>query len=360
MMRILLANGEEAVYRTVDELALGISSGMITAGARFFDTSSQGWRSIDAHPEYQEALARAALLVPAADLEPVPLLHQRQGDGPTPGQSRQAIYQMFSLSGAELRARRRLAWLLPVAAGAAVIAAAVTIVSVVTRRGSDVADSAQPATGPTEKPSLVEARLPEDQTVEAMRLAPVNLNSHQVYAMEAAGRHLGDSAMTLGIAGFLRPVRLVSQDSLRRTRAQLQILRALIASYHAAQRGVAMAYRDTATMLARTGFWSRVDQQEWKVFPSPAEPSAEAAEADSLLGLLEQLCTVLAAPGRTYLDAAGRIAFRDSLRAAEYDRIMTSLRRYELPPDSLRNPPPTALGLLRRLITPETAVPGTY
>lgn len=353
MMRILLATGEEAVFRTVDELALGISSGVVTAAARFFDSPSQGWRAIDAHPEYHQALARAALLVPASELDPLPL----KSTAPAPQQPDAAarIYQMFSVSAAELQAKRRPTWLLPGLAAIAGLAMIVSVLSVLWVRRDAREDRAEPVAAtstslpgrlpPTPQPG------PSLSTVEAMRLAPVSLNSHQIFAMEAAGRQLGDSAMALGITGLLHPARLASPDSIRRTRNRLLTLRNLIAAYRAAQRSTAVAYRDTASMLARTGFWSRVDQQEWKVFPSAMEPAAEAARADSLLGKLERLYTILADQSASYRSASGRLVFRDPVRGAEYERLRAELSRFEITADSLNERPLSALGFLRRAIS---------
>lgn len=191
--------------------------------------------------------------------------------------------------------------------------------------------------------------------MEAMRLAPVNLNAHQVYAMEAAGRRLGDTALALGLVGLLQPVKLTSPDSVRRTRARLILLRDLIEHYRASQRNAAVAYRDSATMLARTGFWSRVDQQEWKVFASSMEPADDASAADSVLGALERVYTLLAEPEASYRTANGRLAFRDSTRGAEYERLRTWLSQYELSGDSAGQPPHSALGVLRRAISSSTS-----
>jgi hypothetical protein len=352
MMRILLATGEEAVYRTVDELALGISSGVVTAAARFFDSASQGWQGIDSHPAYHRALARAALLVPDCDLDPLPL----KAAAPTPEQAdaKARIYQMFSLSAAELQAKRRPAWLLPGLAAIGGLAMVVSVLSVLRLRrepGPDRADQLASASAslPGRLPTGSQAN-PALTSVEAMRLAPINLNAHQVFAMEDAGRRLGDTATALGITALLHPARLTSPDSIRRTRSRLLTLRDLIAAYRAQQRSTAVAYRDTAAMLARTGFWSRVDQQEWKVFPSAMESASDAAQADTLLRILERLYTVLADQSASYRSASGRLVFRDSLRGAEYERLRNELSRLETSTDSVKSRELGALGVLRRAI----------
>lgn len=355
MMRILLASGEEAVYRTVDELALGISSGTVTPTARYFDAPSQAWRAIDAHPDYHHAVAKAALLVPVASVESLPF----KSSTPTPERAEprgaaHQIYQMFSVSAAELAAKRRPAWMLPALAGFAALAMLGSVLTVMRERtatppaplGTESTPPARSEPGPRLGGTYASA-----STVEAMRLAPVNLNAHQAFAMEAAGRRLGDTALALGLVGLLHPARLTSPDSVRRTRSRLLLMRDLIAGYRSAQLNAAMAYRDTAAMLARTGFWSRIDQQEWKVFPSSMEPGEDAVAADSLLGALERVYTLLSDPDIDYRSGSGRPAFRDASHGAEYDRLRTWLSQYELPADSLGDRPHGALGVLRRAIS---------
>lgn len=355
MLRILLADGEEAVFRTVDELALGISSGTVTASARYFDSPTQGWLAIDAHPEYHQALARAALLVPAADYEPLPVRPLAPLPGPDRASGRHRIYQMFSLSAAELQAKRRPAWLLPGLAAIAALAMVVSVLSVLwagrSRGVEEVVHHAPLASRVPPQAVSSSATSPKFSTVEAMRLAPVNLNSHQVFAMEAAGRRLADTALALGITNLLHPARLTSPDSIRRTRSRLFTLRDLIATYRLAQRSAAVAYRDTVAMLTSTGFWSRIDQQEWKVFPSAMEPAAEAARADSLLGLLDRLYALLGDRNASYLGATGALAFKDPVREGEYERLRAILSRFEISPDSANDRPNSALGVLRNAIS---------
>lgn len=352
MMRILLASGEEAVYRTVDELALGISSGTVTPTARFYDAPSQDWRSIDTHPEYHQALARAAMLVPVAALDPLPLKATAPGVDREAGGSHK-IVQMFSVSAAELAAKRRPAWILPAFAGVAAIAMIASVLTVLRERSNPPAHAVvdSPAPPPSRVSSSAAKVPPNSSSMEAMRLAPVNLNTHQVFAMEAAGRRLGDTALALGLTGLLHPGKLTSPDSVRRTRARLLQLRELIEHYRASQRNAAVAYRDTAAMLTRTGFWSRVDQQEWKVFPSSMEPAVDAASADSVLSALERVYTLLSEPEASYRTANGRLAFRDSSRGAEYERLRTWLSQYVLDGDSAGERPHSALGVLRRAIS---------
>jgi hypothetical protein len=56
MYRIEVATGEEAVFRTVEELATGIRNGLITPRSRIFHAASQKWLPIEFHPHYKKAV----------------------------------------------------------------------------------------------------------------------------------------------------------------------------------------------------------------------------------------------------------------------------------------------------------------
>jgi hypothetical protein len=56
MYRIELAPGEETVFRTIEELAIGVRNGLVTARSRIFHSASQKWLPIEFHPHYKKAL----------------------------------------------------------------------------------------------------------------------------------------------------------------------------------------------------------------------------------------------------------------------------------------------------------------
>ncbi len=60
MYRIELKPGEESVFRTIEELAIGIRNGLITSRARIYHNASQKWLPIEFHPHYKKALAMPA------------------------------------------------------------------------------------------------------------------------------------------------------------------------------------------------------------------------------------------------------------------------------------------------------------
>ena len=104
MVRVRLASGEEAVFRSVDELALGIQSGVVSADAQVFHGKSAQWLPITSHPEYAAARELASSMVATEDpndLEPLPTVGELVRGGTVP------VYQMVSQSARELAARRR-------------------------------------------------------------------------------------------------------------------------------------------------------------------------------------------------------------------------------------------------------------
>jgi hypothetical protein len=56
MYRIEVAPGEESVFRTIEELAVGIRNGVVTPRARIYHHASQKWLPIGLHPHYKKAL----------------------------------------------------------------------------------------------------------------------------------------------------------------------------------------------------------------------------------------------------------------------------------------------------------------
>ena len=80
MYRIEVIPGEETVFRTIEELAIGIRNGVITPRARIFHQASQKWLPIGLHPHYKKALE-----MPLASASPAPVTTTT----PLPASSRQ-------------------------------------------------------------------------------------------------------------------------------------------------------------------------------------------------------------------------------------------------------------------------------
>ncbi len=76
MYRIELAPGEETVFRTIEELAIGVRNGLVTPRCRIYHNATQKWLPIEFHPHYKQALAlpasRAVETAPSRAAAPKP------------------------------------------------------------------------------------------------------------------------------------------------------------------------------------------------------------------------------------------------------------------------------------------------
>ncbi len=322
MFRVRLASGEEAVYRSVDELVLGIQSGTLTSGAEIFHGKAQTWLPIANHPEFELAVERAAGRVATED-PPAAAVDEARGDGIP------QVYQMFSRSAREIAERRRPRWHARLGvslAGLAVVAAAV----VSTLPGPPVTDEAVLPRGVIRAPSPQTPgprATPLSEQERRALLAPYNLATRFARARESASSGLADSAAKLGLAGVIRVSRLESADSLRRSLAGLAALRTLIGQYRAELDRLQVAYGDSAQGLIRAGRWSRAEAQEWRARVLWPEPPGAAARADTLLVTLARLHSFLISqPTRVNLASGGFIPGSDSA-AATYDRLRADLTR---------------------------------
>jgi hypothetical protein len=67
MYRVRSQSGEEAVYRTIDELALAVQSGVIGPGSEVYHQTTDRWLPIDAHPDYRAVVAGDVVVAPKPD-----------------------------------------------------------------------------------------------------------------------------------------------------------------------------------------------------------------------------------------------------------------------------------------------------
>jgi hypothetical protein len=333
MVRVRLALGEEAVYRTVEELALGISSGIITEAAEVYDPGRQTWVPITGHPEYQRAVSRAATLTATAELEPEltsthvapAAIRVEAGSGAF------QIYQMFSRSAAELQARRRPRWLLPTATVVAGAAMVVTLAFSMRRERAALQHAAPPPVVARPRPlaDTVSVVAPT-QPRPSVRLAPINLAARRTLAMNAAAIALSDSASRLGLRELLSPARLLFRDSVELTQRALSLFRNQLERYRGALRRTEQTYRDSAAGLLGTGLWSRTDDQEWRFRIAPVETQRDAVQADSLLTYLDRLFGLLRQETGQYEYTAKRATFATAAAGVEYDRVRAGLIRHSV------------------------------
>ncbi len=72
MYRIELAPGEEALFKSIDEMAAGIANGVIQSTARIWHQTSAKWLPIEFHPHYKIALTKGPQAAPRADYREAP------------------------------------------------------------------------------------------------------------------------------------------------------------------------------------------------------------------------------------------------------------------------------------------------
>ncbi len=72
MYRIELAPGEEALFKSIDEMAAGIANGVIKSTARIWHQTSAKWLPIEFHPHYKIALTKGPHTSPRAEYREPP------------------------------------------------------------------------------------------------------------------------------------------------------------------------------------------------------------------------------------------------------------------------------------------------
>jgi hypothetical protein len=72
MYRIELAPGEEALFKSIDEMAAGIANGVIKSNARIWHQTSAKWLPIEFHPHYKIALTKGPHTAPRSEYREQP------------------------------------------------------------------------------------------------------------------------------------------------------------------------------------------------------------------------------------------------------------------------------------------------
>lgn len=325
MFRIRLVSGEDTVFRTVEELALGIQSGAISPDAQVYHSATQQWLPITSHPEYERARQRAATLAAMTDSGPLPLpaLIEAAG-GPTV-----PIYQMFSRSAREIAERRRPRWVIPAASTALGFAllAVVMLVLLPEPPGADEAVRiASSAPRPSSAPSHL-APILSEETMQAARNAPYNLAGRFSRSADSATRSLVDSTRDIGLTLLTNPDRLRSEDGLRAGREALAIFDSVVQGYRSRERRLDSIYRDSARSLQQQGLWSRADIQEWRLRVPKLESPAEAARVDSIVRALDRLYALLLEQQGAVTITPVAVRFEDRQAGTEYDALRSTLLR---------------------------------
>ena len=109
MYRIEVASGEETVFRTLEELAVGIRNGVVTPRARIYHNASQKWLPIGLHPHYKKALqlpAASASPAPVTSTTPIPTPSRSKGNQPSHSQPHSVAHAPESKRAPEPKLRR--------------------------------------------------------------------------------------------------------------------------------------------------------------------------------------------------------------------------------------------------------------
>ncbi len=343
MYRVRLASGEEAAFRSVEELALGIQSGVITVDAEVYHAPEQQWRPISAHPEYVAAAERVSRMAAPATAEPA--LAGPDADVEVLLEGKVPIYKMVSVSARELEARRRPPWIPKATIGGAafIFLIAVVIASTLGGGGSDVAWSRPRASARVELPPAARLQSGSPEALQAGQSGPAVLARRAVAARADVARRLGEAASSLALSGLVSPRRLVSPDSLRALRQAVASFRPAITRWRDAEAGVLDVYRDSAAALARSGQWDRSELTEWRVRAPKADALSTVRTTDSLLLVLDRAYALLQLSDQ--IDSAGHPSFSQTKAAAEYDWLRATVARFVAEPvlPGERVPPPLVI-----------------
>jgi hypothetical protein len=335
MIRLRYATGEEAIFRSVEELALGLRSGIIGTDTYVLDNSAHVWQPLTHHPLYQQATTLAATLNPYGDLElePASLASTPPNGTRISGQQRalltqpRSVYQMASISGGELQARRHQKTLLKAGIVAGAVLVVATSAFMIWKERGRAAERAF-AQAQTLPPSPAARRTTRPPASGTYWLSPGILAGRREDAQARIDHALVDSSTHLWWQGLLALERLRSADSIRVELERLKRWRRLSNDHRNASFAMLKAYQDTANIQVRNDQWSLLDVNDWRSRPAFVEGPADALRVDSLLGGLQKLYELLLAQGEDYRLEPGRAEFTNHRARVEYQRLGGILRRH--------------------------------
>lgn len=352
MFRIRFASGEEALFRTVDELADGIREGLVPATAQIFHAKSQQWLPIAVHPVYPHTAPSAA---------------SAAGEGPqeAPGSSVRTeisggtfqIYHMVSQSAIELEQRRRSQWLGPAVSLACGLVVVAGLTWIIVPGTTATSDTSRPLVA-REMSNIVPSNPLSTQAVRGWANSPYSLAIRLARVGDSSALELATRARQLDLANLLAPERLGSPTRVQATRGALVSFEADLASHRAQERSRAAAYADSADMLAKSGAWNRTDIEEWGRRARPPESAADAARGDSLLVALDQLYALLFDQEGAYRINRDGVRFTSLAAGDQYGGVRTAIQRLVEPRNDGASQISATLLLLLALVGDGTLPPG--
>ncbi len=375
MYRIRLATGEEAAFRTVEELALAVRSGVVSPKAEVFHNAANRWLPVEVHPDYKAAASgkRPALPVdrkqatpaprsaitdktPVATSAPSPVAPRvaprvappaapaaRRASGATPPRGRRTLLAwataaaaMFLFGGAAFLAVPRLrAWAAlglsrPAALEEGMAALPPGITQFPARDASPPSAAGAPREsslvapddllGPPPEPAPSPTDADSTIRVTSLRASRTSGVSYPEAYAEARAE-MDESLRYVQFRRVFNPARFSSADSIRAARRMLS-----------AAGNILRAYRGREVMLEQ--IYRPDDPGGRGTLREPFETAetsrALLADADSLFGLL------IAQQGRFRFDGT-RLQFTDPRAARHYSdlrrRIMLTLGDWRHSPD---------------------------
>jgi hypothetical protein len=366
MYRIRLTTGEEAVFRSIEELSLGIASGVVAPDAEIYNEPSRSWLPIRTHPDYQAAVEQRPIAleerdvtqdtgsVPPAEPARVSEVVISPEDAPTvdlppegsslgvpPTDAGHVILQppvlhMESRSGRELLLRRKNPTPLMLGIGGVAAAVIMVVLFMLPRPTTPIPEATKPpnigTSHPDPLPLTPNAAPTTVESLAASPAEPVHKVGAQVPTPEelAARRDLARDhqidALDQGIAklAFTRlftPSRLATADSVRLTRRAIGPLHTMLTQYRASIAQIDITYQDSAERLGASGVWPVGALTNWKAKGPAGEDKEEVAQSDSLLGAIDRLFALLAEEEGKYTSDEESISFRDASAAADYEGI---------------------------------------
>lgn len=340
MYRIRFPTGEESVYRSSDELAASVASGIVGPRCEVFHNSGARWLPVDAHPEVKALLLKRSAPRPKLDLVPTPppppapppevrapqpvLTSRTSGPSSLPtaptlvadprqivvGVSRASkLRAMLALAGglalvAALGAAGRFAWY----AGRTALGGQIEGMSP-PEAWEDTAYFPSPAVVPGQAQLAGLDSAVSAFTARKPNGSPISLPGHALRYPEAYAEARGGLEESLGYLGardLLIGRRFLTPDSARHSRRLV-----------AAVGNVFRVYRGQEVLIEQANPPSR-GRSLRESFQASEATRLMLADAESLFAL------VAGAEGRVASSAAG-LRFTDSAGAVEYGKVRSEL-----------------------------------
>lgn len=334
MYRIKLTSGEETVYRSIDELSLGIRSGVIGPEALIHHQKSNQWLPIALHPDYKQALSQEPPALTAADAEAQRAAEAesavirsltRRRTVPTPVLVGLGVILTTVLAFFLWRLRGDL---FPVASANPPPAISQPVADPPAGTGGAPAAAPSPGPAPTLAPSGPVAEPPQQAppavppaTPPPAPPTPESMAQRYAAAYDAAIAEMDDELGRLRLSQLFTVTRLGSGDSVRATSRALAGAMNIVRLYRGQTAKVEQAYQDTVQAQVAGHTWTPEQLAAWKKHGSKQETFEAARLADSLLTAMEGVFALLAAQEGQSEVAAGSLSFNDSASAAKYEEL---------------------------------------